>query len=177
MTNAQVHKAVTHSQLHHSLSEPLLVPLLFLRSSWCAAHTVGNEWEEKSTHMKAGPGWGSLVDWEGLCLTLRCLIFPPVEKSVSSLTDDGYIPRRFDSQGRNQTLTFQKLLSTCEVNFPIPVQSWSWQRKENEGWVTVSGLQQLQTPGADFWWELEELKMSYKTQKLSEFRKHTLNGM
>lgn len=87
---------------------------------------------------------------EGLHLTLHCLIFSPVEKSVSSLTHDGYIPRRFDSQGKNQTLTFQQLLSTCEVNFPIPVKSWSYQRKENECWVTVSGLQQLQTPGVDF---------------------------
>lgn len=48
-------------------------------------------------------------------------------------------------------MTLQKLLSTCEVNFPIPVKSWSWQ--------------QLQTPGVDFWWELEELKMSYKIQR------------
>lgn len=41
----------------------------------------------------------------------------------------------------------------------------AWQRKENECWVTVSGLQQLQTPGVDFSWELEELKMSYKIQR------------
>lgn len=101
MPSVLLHSAATHSQLHLSLSEPLLISLLFLRSSWCAVHTVGNEWVEKSTQMKARLGRGSLVDWEGLHLTLLCLILFPVEKSVSSLTDDGYIPRRFDSQGRN----------------------------------------------------------------------------
>lgn len=86
VTNAQCPAAqCCHTQPASSFPVwTLLISLLSLRSSWCAVHTVGNEWVEKSSQMKARPGRGSLVDWEGLCLTAlldflscgeKCFIF------------------------------------------------------------------------------------------------------